>query len=377
MFKDTLPVKTSIKQSWLCKFITSLIVCNLKKKHMPDDIPFKFKPLVLYLHLHSCYSIYMLSVIPVTKSSVASICSNIIALTLWYIIQVNGNNFLELYRTTEILEKATDTGSRFRNICINVCLLVPFLIPALFSSLMVLTLSQIRQSAFVEFWLWGYEFSDQLPLESFLLFLSGYIYFSVYLTPSVLSMMYIIFCKVIGSSVEKFCSKNLNTDAELMAALKLLHLIITCSKKVEQCYSLIISLILLEYSAQIFMAISLVIEMSKVRMHRYICEIILTFIICSSYLIGIIFVASGVSKSISNAKVQFQMMYRMKIIDNIFTDRRKLLVLQILSNTKVEKLSACNTLYLDRSLIISFLGCFVTYGFLLIQLSAFQVQTET
>lgn len=376
MSKHTLPGKACIKQSWLPKLISSLGVNNRKKKHMPYAILFKFTPLVLYLHLHSCYSIYILSVIPATKSSIASICSNVIALTLWYIIQINGNHFIELYRIIQMLENATGTGSRCRNIYINACLMVAFQIPALFSSLMVLTLSQIRQTTFVEFWLWGYEFPDQLPLERFLLFLSGYIYFSVYLTPSVLTMMYIIFCKIISVSVERFCSKNLNTDAELVTTLKLLHLIITCCKKVEQCYSLIITLILLQYSAQIFMAISLVIEMSKVRMHRYMWEIILTFIICSSYLIGIIFFASGVSKSISNAKVQFQMMYRMEIINNNFTDRRKLLILQMLSNTKVEKLSACNTLCLDRSLIISSLGCFLTYGFLLMQLSAIQVETE-
>lgn len=125
------------------------------------------------------------------------------------------------------------------------------------------------------------------------------------------------------------------------------------------------------------MAISLVIEMSKVQMHRYKWEIILTFIICSSYLIGIIFFASGVSKSICNAKVQFQMIYRMEMIYNNFMDRRKLLMLQMLSNIKVEKLSACNTLCLDRSLIISSLGCFLTYGFLLMQLSAIQIETET
>lgn len=228
MFKHTLPVKTSIKQSWIPKLISLLGVSSIKKKHMLYAILFKFTPLVLYLHLHSCYSVSILSVIPATKSSIASICSNVIALTLWYIVQVNRSNFIELYRIIEILENATNTGSQFRNICVNICLMVAFLIPALFSSLMVFTLSQIRKAAFVEFWLWGYEFPDQLPLERFLLFLSGYMYFSVYLTPSILTMMYIIFCKIITVSVGKFSSRNLHTDAELVATLKVLHLIINC-----------------------------------------------------------------------------------------------------------------------------------------------------
>lgn len=370
MSKNAVPTKTYIRKSWIPNVILSLGLSDRKKHGIFLIVLSKLKLLVLYLHFHSCHSVYQLSKVPVTKSSLSSMSSNVIALSLWYIVQLNGTNFLQLYKIIETLEKATYTGTRCRNYCVNACFILVFLIPTVFSSFMVYTIKQNRLPIFVKFWLWGHEFPEQQILENFLLFLSGYIYFSVYLSPSIFTMIYIIFNKIISTGVEKCYYRNFVNDEELVKTLKLLHLIIACCKKIEKCYAFPISLILLQYSAQIFMAISLVVEMSVSGSRWHMFEVILTFIICSSYFIAIIFFASGVPKAMSNAKLQFQMMYRMELINNNFSNRRRLLILQVLCDTKIGKLSACNTLFLDRSLIISSLGCFVTYGFLLMQLSA-------
>lgn len=370
MTKNSGPTKTFIRQSWIPNIISSLGLSDRKQNDVFRIVLSKLTPLVLYFHFHSCQSVYQLSKGPVTKSSFSSMSSNVIALLLWYIVQFNEKHFLQLYKIIETLEKATYTGSRCRNYCINACFILAFLIPTVFSSFMVYVMNQNRLSLFVKFWLWGHEFSEQQILENFLLFLSGYVYFSVYLSPSIFTMIYIIFNKIISTGVEKCCCRNFVNDEELLNTLKLLHLIIACCKKVEKCYAFLISLILLQYSAQIFMAISLVVEMSVSGSRWHMFEVILTFIICSSYFIAIIFFASGVPKAMANAKLQFQMMYRKELINNNFSNRRRLLILQVLCDTKIGKLSACNTLFLDRSLIISSLGCFLTYGFLLMQLSA-------
>lgn len=361
--------ETSLSHSWLPILISAMGILGKKQSNVIENIIRRLKPLVVFLHLLAFHSIFTLLKSATTNySQVSSLIANIISLLLWYIIQLRGDYLLQAFKSILKLEKATGIGNNSRNWSLNLTFLLIFAIPMVFSAGKIYAYIEDRDEFDPKFWLWGHEFPDNLAMEGALIFLSVYVYFSVYLTPCFLSSIYGMFCKVVKKGIERNSQRRNVTDEDLLKCLQFRYLILICCKEIEKCFTFPAALILIQYASSIFTAIALFSTHGFASVNA-LAEIAVTLVTSSIFFSGIIIFASDIPQTMRKARLQYQVLYRVEVIDHYKSSRERLLMLKVLSEIEIIYLSACDSLTFDRSLIISSAGCFLTYGFLLLSSS--------
>lgn len=330
----------------------------------------------MFLHCRATFSIFLLSRgNGLTKSSVAAITINLCSLFVWYSMNFNEKNFKSLCAVIEKIQRSTIEKQYIENRKTNIQLLITFLIPFIFSGSMVNAYTHEQSRIYAEFWLLGYDLHNSPKLQLFLMFLSGMIYYSFLLNSSILVVTYVSFCNTIKNGI--VCNmKFSNTKGNLLAAIEYNRLVMLCCKMLENCYSTPISIVLFQLSIGIFMAITLLLGFSVNPASVILQEILLLFSVCFILFCIAIITASRIPSVMEKTRLKYKVMYYKelaKCISDNNSSKEMLRLFKALSETKIFYFTACSTLRMNKTLIVSSLGCFLTYGLLMVQLSSLQV----
>lgn len=334
-------------------------------------IPFTF------LHFRSIYSIYMLSLGTISKSSIASMAANVLSLLLWYSMVTTEKQFRLLFKGIKNIRKLDISDHFKQNRITNTFILIVLTVPFIFSGSMLYALSKSESDAYAEFWLVGHKVENHAT-KLILIFVSGLVYFSVYLNSSIFVVAYCTFCNVLSRSIQRSLKRQF-TNKALAEELMLFNSVVACCKKLEDCYSYPIALVLLQYSTGIFMALMLFLGFSVNSGSVVLQEVALTLTLCITFFVGSVVYASKIPTAMKDAKQVFKMLYESEITILTSPDKsqeRRLQLLKALGDAKAFNLSAGRILRMSKGLIISSLGCFLTYGFLFMQFSTVEVEAE-
>lgn len=362
-------------ECWLWKVLLSTGFSRKKYKTRFMQLLLKLFSFA-FLHCRAAFSIFLLSRgKEFTKSSVAAITINLCSLFTWYSMNFTEKYFRSLCTVMEKIQKSTTEYQCIENRKTNLQLLIAFLIPLIFSASMVNAYTQERNRIYAEFWLFGNDFHNRPKLELILMLLSGVIYYCAFLNSSVLVVTYISFCNTIKNGI--VCNINSsNTKRNLLGAIEYNRLIMMGCKLLENCYSTPISIVLFQLSIGIFMAITLLLGFSVNPASVILQEIILLLLICFTLFCLVIITASRIPGVMEKTRLKYKVMYYKelaKCFSNNNSSKEMLRLLKALSEIKVFHMTACSTLRMNKTLIVSSLGCFLTYGLLMVQLSSLQV----
>lgn len=332
----------------------------------------KINLFTLFLHLRCAYSILLLFWYGrISTPAVVSISTNLISLSSWYGMAFTENHFPLLVKRIEIIAKPIARYCAKQRHYVNAGIILAFAVPSIFSLSMIITFGLSRIGDYAVFYLMKAKFNQAAELA--LMFLSGNGYFSFYLTPCIFAVAHGFFCGIICNAIEESSKEKNLSNTDLVERINFFHSVIECCKQLEKCFSIPITVVLLYFAMGIFIALSLVLSVEDVPPPVVLQEVGLVVIICCIYFYGSIYFASAIPKRMQEAKIKYKMMYVAEVIRYVSKnerDERRLKLLKILGEIKMFQLTACNVLNLNRSFIVSSLGCYITYGFLLIQLSA-------
>ena len=257
----------------------------------------------------------------------------------------------------------------------NVALIITFFLPFIFSGSMVYAYTHEKSQSYANFWLVGNEVHMNEKFQFILIFLHGVIYYSVLLNSSVLVVTYVSFCNTINNGI--MCNMRISRiNRDLLAAMEYSRLIMSSLKMLENCYSIPISIVLFQLSIGIFMAITLLLGFSANPVSVILQEILLLILVCFVLFCLAIITASRISSSIEKTRFKYKVMYYKelaKYFSGNCSSKETLNLLKALSEMKIFHLTAGSTLRMNKTLIVSSVGCFLTYGLLLVQMSSLQV----
>lgn len=356
---------------WIWKV---LLVTGFYHKKYPSRYTYfaiKFLPFI-FLHFRAGFSIFLLSKSgKFTKSSVAAITMNICSIFAWHCMNCSEKYFRPLFMHITKIQKSNMNYQFAENRRTNMRLLMALFLPFVFSGSMIKAYIYDRNPKYAKFWLFGNNLHETPELELTAIFVSAAIYYSVFLNASVFVVIYVSFCNTLSNAFSRNLNAS-NSDQKLCEILNFICLTISCCELLENLYSNSIAIVLLQFSAGVFMALSLLLGFSVNPASVILQEAILVIIVCSALFTSAVIAGSRIPRAVDKIRFKYKDLYHKEKIDEIIyhnTSKERLTLLKTLSKIKPFYLTACGTLAINKTLIVSSFGCFLTYGFLLIQLN--------
>lgn len=127
-------------------------------------------------------------------------------------------------------------------------------------------------------------------------------------------------------------------------------------KLLEKCYSIPISIVLFQLSIGIFMAITLLLGFSVNPASVILQEIVLLLLVCFSLFCLAIITASRIPGVMEKTRLKYKIMYYKelaKCFSNNDCSKENLRLLKALREINVFHLTTCNTLQMNKTLIVS------------------------
>lgn len=267
-------------QCWIWKV---LLLTGFSYKKYPSRYTYfviKFLFLI-FLHFRAGYSIFLLlKSTEFRKSAIAAISMNICSILAWHCMNPTEKYLRPLCLNVTKIQKSNMKYHFAENRRTNLRLLITLLLPFVFSGSMIKAYIYDRSPEYAKFWLFGNNLHEMPVLEMILMFISATIYFSVFLNTSILVVTYASFCNTVSNAF--LC--NLAVSKSNKRLCKILHFIcltISCCELLENVYSNSIAIVLLQFAAGVFMALSLELGFSTNPQSVVHQEVILLILVCS------------------------------------------------------------------------------------------------
>ncbi|KAG8185533.1 hypothetical protein JTE90_012869 [Oedothorax gibbosus] len=248
------------------------------------------------------------------------------------------------------------------------------LIPLIFAA--PLTLSTLYQNFDddLAFWTLGYNLKNYHRLETVVVFFGKLNFFCLkFLLISLCAAFYVCFCfklstaikrhsKMVEYCVLKSCNCQIGT----------LHQIIQCCTMFAAATKITMFLMLLMFSLDMYTALGLVLGHVKGRATITLAtEFVLTSFYCFFYLVLVVSFSADIPDAMEQIGLRFQVLYRAELADSRnhqYTNTKNIVLLKALGDLEPVYMSVYGMVRVDKSLILSFVGCILTFSVFFMQL---------
>ncbi|XP_035206923.1 uncharacterized protein LOC118181830 [Stegodyphus dumicola] len=365
-------VRSHLQHTWLLKALRILEINVQMKNTSKWCLKQHIQPACIYLHLIFFHILLLLTVArEISKSIVSGIICNCLSLYLWYIIKLRSKFLCRLLHNLNDLSYSIAGHNFLRYKLINVSLFVVFVIPLIFSVQLITFHYYGRYLDHIQFWLMGHSLPSNQILEKTLIFISAALYYSVHIVPCIFVVTYSVLCCILNKIILFHFRKIKVTSKDLIHQLKSYNAILNCCKLFEKCYSFPLLLDLCYFLMTTFTALTLALGYASFSRHIRIQESILILLVSAISIFSIFVCASKIPESLENVKARYQYIYRILSIENCqgkLYEKNILRLLKILCEIETVHLTVYNVIRVNRNLMLSTVGCILTYSLLVLQL---------
>ncbi|KAG8185534.1 hypothetical protein JTE90_012870 [Oedothorax gibbosus] len=257
---------------------------------------------------------------------------------------------------------------------INMLVVLAFSTPIIFAIAMSVATFLDRRERYVAFWTLRHSLRNYKILEKLVVFLSMLNFYSIKFLPLLLSSVHYVFhCSELSTALRKQAKiiKTSNATDEI----QVYQILIRCCKLFNESAKVTIFLMLTMDFTELYIAIRLLLGRGfSMTTTPKIVESSFTFTCIYVSLIIVVSFAAKIPNTMEQTSASFQELYCSDLLKNkkevLPQNFGHLMLLKALSELKSVHLTVWDMLKVDKSLILSFTGCILTFGILIMQIKS-------